>query len=465
MMAPMVSIRWGPAATRRASCWAARCGKSISPRATSRGMATNAATHEPDLDYDGGGTLVPSDPRLGPRHEEKPSNTRSPSQSSSQTRSIDSMTISESASQNAATCDAYTVCPKVWRPSPTPSHSILTNLIEGVPLSPPAHLLTTPEIVYLASLFVSQGVTKIRLTGGEPTVRRDIVPLMQSIGDLRPKGLRELALTTNGISLHRKLDSMVEAGLTGVNLSLDTLDPFQFQIMTRRKGFDAVMKCIDRILELKKLGANLKLKVNCVVMRGLNERDIIPFVELGREKDIEVRFIEYMPFGGNKWSQGKMISFQEMLDIIRAKYPSLRSVRGHKNDTSKTYEVPGFVGKVGFISSMTNDFCGTCNRLRITSDGNLKVCLHGNAEVSLRDLLRQDNAGQPINQEAFERIRQIELDRHHGRLNDNTILGWGQRERELLNVIGAAVKRKAEKHADMGDLENLTNRPMILIGG
>jgi cyclic pyranopterin phosphate synthase len=326
-------------------------------------------------------------------------------------------------------------------------------------------MLTTPEIFYLSSLFVSQGVTKIRLTGGEPTVRRDIVPLMQQIGSLRANGLRELALTTNGISLHRKLDAMVEAGLTGVNLSLDTLDPFQFQIMTRRKGFDAVMKSIERILEMNRLGANLKLKVNCVVMRGLNEREMIPFVELGREKDIEVRFIEYMPFGGNKWSQGKMISFQEMLDIIHVKYPGLARLPGHKNDTSKTYQIPGFVGKVGFISSMTNDFCGTCNRLRITSDGNMKVCLHGNDEVSLRDLLRRDNNGEPIDEVAFERIKQTEIARRDGLLGNETALGWGPRERELLNVIGAAVKRKAEKHADMGDLEKMQNRPMILIGG
>lgn len=336
---------------------------------------------------------------------------------------------------------------------------------EGVPLSPLAHLLTSPEIFYLSSLFVSQGVTKIRLTGGEPTVRRDILPLMQSIGTLRSKGLRELALTTNGISLHRKLDGMVEAGLTGVNLSLDTLDPFQFQIMTRRKGFDAVMKSIERILEMKNLGANLKLKINCVVMRGLNERDIIPFVEMGREKDIEVRFIEYMPFDGNKWNKGKMISYQEMLDIIRAKYPNLRQVRGHKNDTSKTYEIPGFVGKLGFITSMTHNFCGTCNRLRITSDGNLKVCLFGNTEVSLRDLLRKDNNGQPIDEEAFEAIKRVEMDRRQGLLGDETALGWGERERELLEVIGAAVKRKKEKHAGMGQLENMKNRPMILIGG
>lgn len=336
---------------------------------------------------------------------------------------------------------------------------------EGVPQSPPPDLLTTPEIYLLSSVFVAQGVTKIRLTGGEPTVRRDILPLMHQIGSLRSQGLRELCLTTNGISLFRKLDSMVEAGLTGVNLSLDTLDPFQFQIMTRRKGFDAVMKSIDRILEMNKLGAGIKLKINCVVMRGMNEREILPFVELGREQDIEVRFIEYMPFDGNKWSKGKMLPYQEMLDIIRAKYPGLRKVQDHKNDTSKTFEVPGFVGKMGFITSMTHNFCGSCNRLRITSDGNLKVCLFGNAEVSLRDILRKTNNNEPIDEEALQAMRQIEMNRRQGLATSTGPLGGTAHEKELLDVIGLAVSRKKEKHAGIGELENMKNRPMILIGG
>jgi len=335
---------------------------------------------------------------------------------------------------------------------------------EGVELSPPARLLTSPEIVYLSSLFVSQGVTKIRLTGGEPTVRKDIVPLMQRIGQLRENGLRELCLTTNGISLHRKLDPMVEAGLTGVNLSLDTLDPFQFQIMTRRKGFDAVMTSIDRILEMNKVGAGIKLKINCVVMRGLNDREILPFVELGREMPIEVRFIEYMPFDGNKWSKGKMFPYEEMLAVIREKYPSLEKVVGHKNDTSKTYMVPGFEGRVGFITSMTHNFCGTCNRLRITGDGNLKVCLFGNAEVSLRDIIRKENDGQPIDEDALKELRLLETVQEAARLSDAGGL-IPERERELLDIIGLAVKRKKEKHAGMGELENMKNRPMILIGG
>ena len=336
---------------------------------------------------------------------------------------------------------------------------------EGVPLSPPSHLLTTPEISYLSALFVSQGVTKIRLTGGEPTIRRDILPLMHSVGALRPKGLRELCLTTNGIALHRKLDGMAEAGLTGINLSLDTLDPFQFQIMTRRKGFDAVMKSIDRILEMNKLGAAIKLKINCVVMRGINEREIIPFVEMGRDKDIEVRFIEYMPFDGNKWSQRKMLGYQEMLAMIQEKYPTLYKVQDHRNDTSKTFTVPGFLGRVGFITSMTHNFCGSCNRLRITSDGNLKVCLFGNSEVSLRDMLRKDHGGQPLDEEAMEALKRVEMDRRQALPGSTGSLGYSERERELLEVIGMAVKRKKEKHAGMGELENMKNRPMILIGG
>lgn len=219
---------------------------------------------------------------------------------------------------------------------------------EGVQLSPPAHNLTTPEIVYLSSLFVAQGVTKIRLTGGEPTVRRDIVPLMQAIGDLRRDGLRELCLTTNGITLHRHVDAMVEAGLTGVNLSLDTLDPFQFQIMTRRNGFDAVMKTIDQILELNaRRSAGIKLKINCVVMRGLNDREMVQFVEMTRHKPMEVRFIEYMPLTAisgvrARWCPSgrcsprfakpiprwKRCRTTEMTRVKRTKFPALQAKSG-----------------------------------------------------------------------------------------------------------------------------------------
>ncbi|KAK5161048.1 hypothetical protein LTS14_000842 [Recurvomyces mirabilis] len=340
---------------------------------------------------------------------------------------------------------------------------------EGIQLQPPNTQLTTAEVFYLSQLFVNQGVNKIRLTGGEPTVRNDIVPLMQRLGSLRSAGLKELALTTNGISLWRKLDAMAEAGLTGVNISLDTLDPFQFQLLTRRQGFDAVMKSINRVQEMNKLGAGIRLKINCVVMRGLNDHQILPFVEMTREQDVEVRFIEYMPFGGNKWSENKMLPYQEMLDIIRTKYPDVGRLQDKKNDTSKTWQVPGFTGRVGFITSMTHNFCSSCNRLRITSDGNLKVCLHGETEVSLRDLLRSDHNGIPMNDDAFDAIRQLELDRRKSSgpsgLRFDGEEGWISKESQLLEVIGQAVKRKKAKHAGIGQLENMRNRPMILIGG
>ncbi|KLU88945.1 hypothetical protein MAPG_07926 [Magnaporthiopsis poae ATCC 64411] len=313
---------------------------------------------------------------------------------------------------------------------------------EGVPLSPDRELLTTPEVVLLSSVFVSQGVTKIRLTGGEPT----------------------LCLTTNGISLHRKLEAMVEAGLTGVNLSLDTLDPWQYQIMTRRNGLDAVRRSIDRILELNRAGAGVKLKINCVVMRGLNDAEIVRFVDMTRDADVEVRFIEYMPFDGNRWSEGKMFGYREMLDRIREAHPGLHRVAGHKNDTSKTFQVPGFRGRVGFITSMTQNFCGSCNRLRITSDGNLKVCLFGEAEVSLRDILRKTNAGEPIDDAALERMQRQLL-----HAADTAPDATSQQpitvpnSQELLDLIGMAVKRKKAKHAGIGELEHMKNRPMILI--
>ncbi|KAG0231971.1 Molybdenum cofactor synthesis protein 1 [Actinomortierella wolfii] len=297
---------------------------------------------------------------------------------------------------------------------------------EGVELSPADDILTTPEIIRLARLFVEEGVTKIRLTGGEPTVRKDINELVQQLGELRPLGLKTIAMTSNGIALKRKLPDLMSNGMNLLNLSLDTLDPFKFEIMTRRKGFERVMETIDDAL---KLGMD-PVKVNCVVMRGTNDYEVLDFVELTRHKKIDVRFIEYMPFGGNKWKENKLVPYQELIERIRAVHPSFKKLVDDANDTSKAYHVPGFAGQVGFITSMSDHFCSTCNRLRITADGNLKVCLFGNTEVSLRDMMRQ-----------------------------------GKTDDELREVIEMAVKNKKKQHAGMSNLVNMKNRPMILIGG
>nr|XP_006824930.1 PREDICTED: molybdenum cofactor biosynthesis protein 1-like [Saccoglossus kowalevskii] len=294
---------------------------------------------------------------------------------------------------------------------------------DGVELTPKQRLLSTEEIVKIAKLFVSQGVDKIRLTGGEPLVRRDAIEIVQELGRLN---LRCLAMTTNGIVLKRKLPALKEAGLNLINISLDTLVPAKFEFITRRKGWQRVMESIDAAID----HGYKPVKVNCVVMRGFNEDEIVDFVDFTKNKSVDVRFIEYMPFDGNKWNAHKMVPFQEMVSTIRHKYPDFEKVPDEVNNTSKAYKVPGFLGQVGFITSMSNIFCGSCNRVRMTADGNLKVCLFGNTEVSLRDAMRS-----------------------------------GMSDDELLQLVGGAVGRKKKQHAGMFNISKMKNRPMILIGG
>ncbi|KYO43449.1 molybdenum cofactor biosynthesis protein 1 [Alligator mississippiensis] len=293
---------------------------------------------------------------------------------------------------------------------------------EGVHLTPKSELLTTHEIITLARLFVKEGVDKIRLTGGEPLIRPDVVDIVAQLYKI--EGIKTIAVTTNGINLARLLPRLKEAGLGAINISLDTLVPAKFEFIVRRKGFHKVMEGIHKAIEL---GYN-PVKVNCVVMRGLNEDELLDFVDLTKNLPLDVRFIEYMPFDGNKWNFKKMVSYKEMLDTIKQRWPELEKLPCEASSTAKAYKVPDFQGQVSFITSMSEHFCGTCNRLRITADGNLKVCLFGNSEVSLRDHLRV-----------------------------------GSSEDELVEIIGAAVGRKKKQHAGMFNISQMKNRPMILI--
>lgn len=295
---------------------------------------------------------------------------------------------------------------------------------EGVELTPSAQLLSQDEIVRLASLFVSSGVNKIRLTGGEPTIRKDIEELCLQLSSL--KGLKTLAMTTNGITLGKKLPKLKDSGLNLVNISLDTLVPAKFEFMTRRKGHQRVMESIDAAVEL---GYN-PVKVNCVVMRGFNDDEICDFVELTRERPINVRFIEFMPFDGNVWNVKKLVPYAEMLDKVGKQYTGLLRIQDHPTETAKNFRIDGHQGSVSFITSMTEHFCAGCNRLRLLADGNFKVCLFGPSEVSLRDPLR-----------------------------------LGEGDDKLREIIGAAVKRKKASHAGMFDIAKTPNRPMIHIGG
>ncbi|KAK0573203.1 hypothetical protein LWI29_004285 [Acer saccharum] len=295
---------------------------------------------------------------------------------------------------------------------------------EGVQLTPNPQLLSQNEILHLASLFVASGVNKIRLTGGEPTIRKDIDQICLQLSNL--KGLKSLAITTNGITLARKLPLLKECGLTSLNISLDTLVPAKFEFLTRRKGHEKVMESINAAVDV---GYN-PVKVNCVVMRGFNDDEICDFVELTRDRPINVRFIEFMPFDGNVWNVKKLVSYSEMLDIVVKQFPSLRRQHDHPTETAKNFKIDGHLGTVSFITSMTEHFCAGCNRLRLLADGNFKVCLFGPSEVSLRDPLRQQAS-----------------------------------DEELREIIGAAVKKKKASHAGMFDIAKTANRPMIHIGG
>lgn len=296
---------------------------------------------------------------------------------------------------------------------------------EGVQLSKKDNLLKSDEIIRLISLFARLGVNKIRFTGGEPLVRSDCVDLIR---ETKKIGIQTISMTTNGILLPRKIVELKEAGLTHLNISLDTLQEKKFEFISKRKGWNKVMEGIKLAREL-----NFKpLKINCVLMKGLNDDEIISFIEMTKEQDIDIRFIEYMPFDGNKWSSKKMLPYKEILKIIAQKYEieNILKVQDENNDTSKGFKILDYKGKFGFITSMSDHFCNTCNRIRLTADGNLKVCLFGNSEVSLRDIIRKN-------------------------VTDD----------EIIEEIGAAVKRKKAQHAGMDILPNMKNRPMILIGG
>ncbi|KAF7311128.1 Elp3 domain-containing protein [Mycena chlorophos] len=296
---------------------------------------------------------------------------------------------------------------------------------EGVELSPNENILSNEEVLRLAGLFVKSGVTKIRLTGGEPTVRKGISEIFAGLNDLRADGLKSIGMTSNGIALHRKLPEFVRNGLTHLNLSLDTLDEFRFEIMTRRRGFPAVLKALDTALEYLPY-----VKLNVVVVKGLNDSEVLDFVEMTKDRPIFVRFIEFMPFTGNKWDAEKMVPSAELLKRISERHPLIERASDELNDTARTWKIPGYVGNLGFISSMSDHFCATCNRLRITADGQIKVCLFDAKEVSLRDYMRS-----------------------------------GASDSELLSVIQTAVLGKQEKHAGMKEIDVVNNRPMILIGG
>ncbi|KJD36573.1 molybdenum cofactor biosynthesis protein MoeA [Tamlana sedimentorum] len=265
----------------------------------------------------------------------------------------------------------------------------------GVPLSPKSHLMSYEEIYAIAKTFVENGVTKIRLTGGEPLVRKDFSTILKKLASLPV----ELAITSNAVIIDRFIDDLKTYGVKNINVSLDSLNKDKFTHITRRNNFDKVYNNIFKLIDE---GFNVKL--NAVLMKHFNEDEIVDFINFTKNLPISVRFIEFMPFDGNKWDKSKMISYAEVMQYAEAEFTQndILRLQDAPNDTSKNYKIKGYKGSFAIISSVTNPFCDSCNRLRLTANGQLKNCLFSAEESDLLTTLRQGKSIEPVIKKAIE---------------------------------------------------------------
>ncbi|MBZ4496359.1 MULTISPECIES: GTP 3',8-cyclase MoaA [unclassified Dermacoccus] len=270
---------------------------------------------------------------------------------------------------------------------------------DGVPLAPKPTLLTLEEMLTIARVAVEAGIAEIRLTGGEPLLRPDIVAIVEGLAALEgPEGHPEISMTTNGIGLARLAEPLREAGLARLNVSLDTLDPERFKTMTRRGRFDDVMAGLDAA---RATGFE-PIKVNTVLLRGENDDEANDLLEWAIREGYELRFIEQMPLdGGHIWSRTEMITGAEILDALRAHH-TLTEVPGRGAAPAELFEVDGGPARVGVVASVTMPFCGACDRLRLTSDGQLRSCLFSRTETNLRDILRSGASDDDITAKIHE---------------------------------------------------------------
>lgn len=262
---------------------------------------------------------------------------------------------------------------------------------EKYAFAPAAKLMQVDEIETIAKLFVAHGVKKIRLTGGEPLVRKDAPKILKSLGKLDI----ELAITTNGIRVDEMLTELLEANIKAINISLDTLQPEKFLKITRRYLFHRVKNNIDLLLQ-----HNIRVKINVVVMKGLNDDEILDFIALTKHNNIEVRFIEFMPFSGNQWTSNQVYTLHEILIKVSSQYDVI-PVEPEPNDTSSRYIIDGHLGSFAVISTMSQPFCDTCNRMRLTADGKLKNCLFSKDETDLLGALRNGQDILPLIQQTM----------------------------------------------------------------
>lgn len=260
---------------------------------------------------------------------------------------------------------------------------------DGVQLTPKNSLMNVDEIFSIAKIFVDHGVNKIRLTGGEPLVRKDFSEILKRLNSLDA----DLSLTTNGILVDRFIDDFKAYNLRSINVSLDTLQADKFKFITRRDQF---LKVYENISLLVQNGFNIKL--NVVLIKNFNDDEIKSFINLTKDLPIVVRFIEFMPFNGNNWDKSKLVTQKDILHDVVSYFGSDKLVKleDNQNFISRDYQISGFMGSFGIISSVSNPFCDGCNRIRLTANGKLKNCLFSNDETDILSSLRNNETIEPL---------------------------------------------------------------------
>jgi molybdenum cofactor biosynthesis protein A len=264
---------------------------------------------------------------------------------------------------------------------------------EGIHYLPKKELLTFEEIERLVALLASMGISKIRITGGEPFVRTDLMQLIRKIKSI--DGIKDIHLTTNGVLTAPHISELKELGIGSVNLSLDTLQRERFQQITRRDEFDNTWNALQLLLMHQ-----IPVKINSVVMEGKNIEDIIPMVALTRDNPISIRFIEEMPFNG-EGSHYPVLSWthKKILEHIKKEFSNIVKLPDPLHATAYHYQVPGFRGNVGIIAAFSRTFCGTCNRIRVTAQGVLKTCLYDDGVLNIKNLMREGKTDHEIAKE------------------------------------------------------------------
>lgn len=263
---------------------------------------------------------------------------------------------------------------------------------EGISFAERNELLTITEMKRLSEILVAQGVDKIRITGGEPFARKNLMDLLRFLSNLQ--GLKDISITTNATLIAPYIDELFDLGIRNINVSLDALDEASFFKITRRDEFQIVENNLFKLIE-----KGFKVRINCVVLENQNDKQIIPLVKFTKANNICVRFLEEMPFnGGTKTFASIKWDYKAILSHIQAEFPEIEALPSEKTTTSTLYKIPKWKGSFGLIPSFSRTFCGTCNRLRISAKGDIITCLYANAYANLRAILRSDFSNEKIEQ-------------------------------------------------------------------